>query len=254
MGIYSYPTDFFWSIGCGYGMCTTGLSSLGTRVQEVSYHYLNNKKTQPTRLFPAQLIQSIMTSSDKEKEDVAKLLRKVTAKELDDVIELLEEGVDVNCQEVETWETPLHKAARVGAIEIAKVLIEKKADANAECIKGRTCLHVACETYDNDETGDFAFEDIVELLVKEGGALSIEDAEGKLPNPGEDCCTRVESAVERAFNDGKDLRKEHAASKKERNKMKMDKMFEDKLVAHLSTTSAATVAVRESPSRPDGWG
>ena len=192
--------------------------------------------------------------SDKDKENVAKILRKITAKELADAIELLEEGVDVNCQEAETWETPLHKAASVGSVEIAKVLIEKKADANAEDIKGKTCLHVACDAYANDETGDFCWEDMVELLVKEGGALSIEDGDGKVPNPGEDACTRVESAVDRAFNDGKALRKEHAANKKERNRMKMDKMFEDKLVAHLSTASAATVAVRESPSRPDGWG
>lgn len=195
-------------------------------------------------------------SGDKEKEASAKLLRKVTAGELDDVIELLEgdEGVDVNCQEPETWETPLHKAARGGHVEVAKVLIEKKANANAECIRGRTCLHVACEAYAGDETGDFCWEDMVELLVKEGGALAIEDADGNLPKPGDDCCTRVESAVDRAFSDGKDLRKEHAANKKERNRMKMDKMFEDKLVEHISTSSAVTVAVRESPSRPDGWG
>jgi hypothetical protein len=64
----------------------------------------------------------------------------------------------------------------------------------------------------------------------------------------------VESAVDRAFNDGKDLRKEHAAGKKERNRAKMDKMFEDKLVEHISNATAVTVQVRESPSRPDGWG
>lgn len=196
-----------------------------------------------------------MTTQDKEKENVKKLLAKVTAGDLDDVIELLDdEGVDVNCAEVETWETPLHKAARAGQIDIAKALIEKRADANQECLKGRTCLHVACEAYAADETGDLCWEDMVDLLVKQGGALSIEDADGNLPNPGEEPCTLVESAVDRAFHDGKDLRKEHAANKRERNRIKMDKMFEAKLVEHLNTGSAATVAVRESPSRPDGWG
>jgi ankyrin repeat protein len=102
--------------------------------------------------------------SDKDKENIAKLLRKVTAGELDDVIELLDDaeaGVDVNAQEPETWETPLHKAARAGHVEVAKALIEKKANANAECIKGHTCLHVACEVYAADETGDFCWEDMV---------------------------------------------------------------------------------------------
>lgn len=98
--------------------------------------------------------------------------------------------------------------------------------------------------------GDFRWEDMIEMLVKEGGALSIEDADGNLPKP--DCCTRVESAMDRACNDGKELRKERADTNKKCNRMKMDKMFEDKLVEHISTASAVTVAVRESPSRPDG--
>jgi len=190
-------------------------------------------------------------------ERVARLLRTVTTGEVDDVVALLEDpasGAGVASTEADTWETALHKVARAGKIEVARALLERRADANAECVKGRTCLHVACEAYAADETGDFCWEDMIELLVTSGSAVCIEDADGRLPFPGDDCCTRVERAVANALEDGADLRKEHAANKRERNRKKMDKLFEDKLVEHISTASAVTVAVRESPSRPDGWG
>lgn len=61
----------------------------------------------------------------------------------------------VNKEDPETWLSPLHHAAKLGAVEVAKLLLEKGADPNLEDIKGRTCLHVACDAYAADETGDF---------------------------------------------------------------------------------------------------
>lgn len=61
----------------------------------------------------------------------------------------------VNKEDPGTWLSPLHHAARLGAVEVAKLLLEKGADPNLEDIKGRTCLHVACDAYAADETGDF---------------------------------------------------------------------------------------------------
>lgn len=61
----------------------------------------------------------------------------------------------VNKEDPGTWLSPLHHAARLGAVEVAKLLLEKGVDPNLEDIKGRTCLHVACDAYAADETGDF---------------------------------------------------------------------------------------------------
>ena len=64
-------------------------------------------------------------------------------------------AAEVNREDPETWLSPLHHAAKLGAVEVAKVLLEKGADPNLEDVKGRTCLHVACDAYAEDETGDF---------------------------------------------------------------------------------------------------
>jgi hypothetical protein len=61
----------------------------------------------------------------------------------------------VNEEDPETWLSPLHHAALRGAVDAAKLLLSKGGDPNLEDIKGRTCLHVACDAYAANETGDF---------------------------------------------------------------------------------------------------
>lgn len=74
----------------------------------------------------------------------------------------------VNAEDSETWLSPLHHAAKHGAVEAAKVLLERGADPNLEDVKGRTCLHVACDVYREDETGDF-WQGDVRVRKKRGG-------------------------------------------------------------------------------------
>lgn len=78
------------------------------------------------------------------------------------------------------------------------MLLEAGADPNLDDAQLATCLHVACSTYANDETGDFCFEDMVPALV-EGGALAFRDRNKELPNVGEDAATAVEKALEKAI-------------------------------------------------------
>ena len=72
-----------------------------------------------------------------------------------------------------TWFSPLHHAAMHARVRCAEMLCEKGADVNKEDIKGRTCLHLACDAYrENSETSDdMRFEEIVIQLCKRGAGL-----------------------------------------------------------------------------------
>ena len=55
---------------------------------------------------------------------------------------LLERGAVVNAQ-AKDRSTPLHRASRFGAVEVARILLEHGADVEAEDDKGRTPLRSA---------------------------------------------------------------------------------------------------------------
>lgn len=88
---------------------------------------------------------------DSDKENVVKVLRKVTTGKLDDVIELLG-WMGASTSTAGSPRRGRRRCARAGNVEVATALIEKEASASEECIKSRTCLHVASEVCADDET------------------------------------------------------------------------------------------------------
>lgn len=68
--------------------------------------------------------------------------------------------------------TPLHWAARMGYENIAKILIARKANINAQTSTGRTPLHMACIR---------GYKNIVELLIAKGADINIKDNFGSTP-------------------------------------------------------------------------
>ena len=125
-------------------------------------------------------------------------------------------------------------------VRCAEMLCEKGADVNKEDIKGRTCLHLACDAYrENSETSDdMRFEEIVIQLCKRGAA-GIKDNAGKAPDCGDSACLAVSAAVDRAWHAGESIRDGLEAKRSARRKAKMDAIFAGKLASHINNASAA---------------
>ena len=68
---------------------------------------------------------------------------------------LIDRGADVNRHDGLEKETPLHYAAKYGNVELAKLLLEAKADPRAKEFHGKTPLDLAKEN---------KHQDIVKLL------------------------------------------------------------------------------------------
>ena len=183
--------------------------------------------------------------------DKSKVVRAIEGGDLDDLRDAVE-GVPederpgvVNAEDSGTWHTPLHHCAKRNAVDAAKLLLELGANPNAEDIKGRTCLHVACDAYREDETGDIALEDMIVALV-DGGALSLECVQGKLPDPGDDAAGIVQKYLDRAFEAGAETRKNQKEARRAKRKEKMDAIFAGKLAAHVANASACAITVMDS--------
>lgn len=58
--------------------------------------------------------------------------------------------------------TALHVAAHCGHVRVAKLLLDKKADANSRALNGFTPLHIACKKNRIK---------VVELLLKHGASI-----------------------------------------------------------------------------------
>jgi ankyrin repeat protein len=71
---------------------------------------------------------------------------------------LLERGADVNAQNQLGW-TPLHRASFFGALEVVRLLLEHGADIEPKENDGKTALQVAAEE---------GHDDVVELLREHG--------------------------------------------------------------------------------------
>ena len=68
--------------------------------------------------------------------------------------------------------TPLHYAAQQGNMELSRILISKKADVNAQNMKGMTALHLAVAQVQRD---------LCSILINAGAKVDIKDRDGKTP-------------------------------------------------------------------------
>ena len=84
----------------------------------------------------------------------------------------LADGENVNIQNRRFHQTPLHIAIYNEHNDIAKLLIEKGADVNAEMINGQTPLFLAAY---------FGDLDLVKLLIKKGADVKHQDKKGNTP-------------------------------------------------------------------------
>ena len=135
--------------------------------------------------------------------------------------------------------------ARLGEVACAKLLLELGANPNADDIKGRTCLHEACDAYAADDAGDLKREDVLVALV-DGGAVSLECLRGKLPDPGGDAGALVSSGVQRAFAAGKQARKDQKEVRKAKRKAKMDAIFSNAIHKVVANASACAITVMDT--------
>ena len=134
-----------------------------------------------------------------------------------------------------------------------EMLCEKGADVNKEDIKGRTCLHLACDAYreNSESSDDMRFEEIVIQLCKRGAA-GIKDNAGKAPDCGDSACLAVSAAVDRAWHAGESIRDGLEAKRRARRKAKMDAIFAGKLASHINNASAAAITVMDTGEN-DGY-
>ena len=116
---------------------------------------------------------------------------------------LLSRGANLTVPDKQYGWTPLHAAALSGQVEISRLLLQYKADDNAQDLRGKTPLHLASERErvnvarlllehgaDVDARDDdrhtplhYASEEehseMVRLLVEHGGKIDAEDDEGR---------------------------------------------------------------------------
>lgn len=87
----------------------------------------------------------------------------------DTAIALLEGGADANAPDA-IGMTPLHGAAMIGAVAVARALIERgKAEVNLRTVDGYTALHVAAEA---------GHADFVRFLLTQGADRTLRDRHG----------------------------------------------------------------------------
>ena len=88
------------------------------------------------------------------------------------MLALLEGGADVNTAD-NFGMTPLHGAAMIGNVEVARVLIEKgQADVNRQSLNGFTPLHIAAVSGKTD---------FVQFLLDKGANRDLRDSRNLTP-------------------------------------------------------------------------
>ena len=118
----------------------------------------------------------------------------------------VDKGANVKTARNEVWESPLHKTAMYGSLEISKLLINEKADINAQDRSGQTPLHIVSKkghleavrlfltngadpniaTYANPNrsqtplhyAASLGNESVAKLLIEHGAHVDASDADG----------------------------------------------------------------------------
>ncbi|MCP4134731.1 MAG: hypothetical protein GY754_27400, partial [bacterium] len=85
---------------------------------------------------------------------------------------LIEKGVNISAQHEQSRMTPLHYAASKGNLEIAKILLDKKANVNAPDQRGRTPLFNAIEKWKTH---------MVKLLLEKGASVDVKSTWKRTP-------------------------------------------------------------------------
>jgi ankyrin repeat protein len=101
-----------------------------------------------------------------------------------------ERDVDVNAQRQDR-QTPLHLACCHGTLEIAQLLLDRGANANAEDSSLSTPLHhVAGGRYPSQEDGIR----VAQLLLEHGADINAQDSDRQTPLHAASCYGRLEIA------------------------------------------------------------
>jgi len=91
---------------------------------------------------------------------------------IDDVKELLKSGADVNAQDMFGGNTGLHWAARLGLKEMARLLIDNRANPNARNDDNDTPLHWAARE---------GQKELAVILLAHGARVNVVDRDGWTP-------------------------------------------------------------------------
>ena len=125
-----------------------------------------------------QLLERTLENEQKRKQNES-LYDAVVNGRYQDVIDLIQAGVDVHLSEgvpLKPYEnehnTPLHLAALHGYLDIVKWLIKKGANVNAKNRKEHTALHLAVHN---------AHKEVIRYLIQQGADINATEHEGDTP-------------------------------------------------------------------------
>ena len=102
------------------------------------------------------------------------LFEAIAMSDVEKITRLLDGGVPASVADQSTKDTPLHWAASFGSANVVEILTacDPAPDVNACNSAGQTALHLACKS------SSLA---VVELLLKNGADMSIDDNDGNIP-------------------------------------------------------------------------
>lgn len=147
--------------------------------------------------------KSVIRSGDKVYEREIEMLFAVRTNNINELMNLVEQGVDINWQDSRVeGVTALHEAAQKGNIEIVRYLLQNSADINSKNHNGLSPLHIAAYCGENN---------IVDTLIAAGAEVNIQAKDNVTPLHAAASMGRQDT-VELLINHGAEV---HARSSKD---------------------------------------